>query len=251
MKFQKTDAIVIRKTNYSDHHKIVTLYTREYGKVQTIARGVRKMKSKMAPHLEIGSSISCMLINGKGLKTLSSVKSKTYHKKLRSSLSRAAELYLMCEAMDKLTDEEHQDRELHDLFHNSVIFLEDADDDAGAQLISTAFLLKLLKMSGYMPELYTCMVSGEEIEEEDNYLSIEKGGLVKPVHKLNQNIKLSGTQIKLMRYFANEMIQKIRFVKPDYALIEGIQRTLNVYVHYLLSRPIKSQQFLEKVKTLG
>jgi DNA repair protein RecO (recombination protein O) len=251
MKFQKTEAIVLRKNNFSDHHKVVTLFTRNYGKVQTIARGVRKIKSKMAPHLEIGTSISCMLIEGKGLKTLSSVKSQSVYKRMRTDLSRAAELYLMCEALDKLTDEEHEHVELHDILRDSILLLEDAEDDSQAKLISSAFMVKLLKVSGYMPELHSCMVSGEAIREEDNFFSIEKGGLVKDVYKSEKNIKLSASQVKVLRFFESEMLHIIKNVKLDITLLEGIQRTLNVYVHYLLSRPIKSQHFLEKVKTLS
>lgn len=250
MRFQKTDAIVLKKNNFSDYHKIVTLFTRDYGKVQAIAKGVRRMKSKMAPHLECGTHVTCMLIEGKGLHTLSSVKAKSNQKKIRANLSKTAELYLMCETVDKFTDEGQQDYALHDMLQESLLLLENGVGKSEDTLVSSAFLVKLLKISGYMPELHTCVISGEKIDEEENFLSIEKGGLVKPVHKLTEHMKLSAIQIKIMRYIERETLQNIKNVKLDFTELEGIQRTLNVYAHYLLSKPIKSQQLIEKIKNV-
>lgn len=251
MKFKKTEAIILKKTNVSDHHKIVTLFTRDYGKMSAMARGVRKIRSKMAAHIEIGTHIECVLIEGKKYQNLSSVRSKTHFGGIRSKLSKAAELYFIAEMLDKLTDEQHPDLELFHLTQSVLLYLENCNDSTSEKVISSAFMIKLLKLSGYMPEIYTCVASGEKIQESSHYFSVEKGGLIKDEYNFDNQLSFSVDQIKLLRFFDTQTLDMARRVSVDPKEIEGIQKTLHTYIHYLLSQPMRSHAFIQRVKSLA
>ena len=67
MRFFTTNAIVLRRINYADADRIYTLLTCDFGKISAIAKGVRKIKSRKAGHLDLGCIAKVSLAQGKNL----------------------------------------------------------------------------------------------------------------------------------------------------------------------------------------
>lgn len=66
-RFITTNAIVLKRINYSDSDRIYTLLTSDFGKISAIAKGVRKIKSRKAGHLDLGCIVKVSLAQGKNL----------------------------------------------------------------------------------------------------------------------------------------------------------------------------------------
>lgn len=66
MQTSRTSAIILRRINYGEADRILTLLTRDYGKIALIAKGVRKEKSKLAGGIELFSESDISFIKGKG-----------------------------------------------------------------------------------------------------------------------------------------------------------------------------------------
>ena len=69
----KTQGIIIGKKDYRDADRLFTLYTFDYGKVQAVAQGTRKIESKLSGSLELLNHCSCTFAKGKTLDRIATV----------------------------------------------------------------------------------------------------------------------------------------------------------------------------------
>ena|SRR3990167_4460835 len=81
-----TDAIVLNTKDFGEHDQLVSLYTKEFGKLRAKARSSKKATSKQANFLHIPSVISCSLVLGRQGYILSGIINKTTYGKIFSDL---------------------------------------------------------------------------------------------------------------------------------------------------------------------
>ena len=62
----QTEAIIMRRTNYGEADRVLTLLTPAYGKLSAIAKGVRRSKSKLAGGLELFATTNLTIVEGRG-----------------------------------------------------------------------------------------------------------------------------------------------------------------------------------------
>ena len=86
-KYYTADAIIIKGINYGEGHRIFTFYGKEQGKFSAVARGVKKPKSKLNGHLQLGNRCDLQLIHGKSLDTVSQAVAKETYPHLRETAS--------------------------------------------------------------------------------------------------------------------------------------------------------------------
>lgn len=104
----KADAIVLSRKNIGEADKLLTLFTKQYGKKKVIAKGIRKINSRRAPHLELFSQISAVFHQGKELDLITEVQSYYPPTKLRQKLGRVAYAYIAVELVERLTAENQE-----------------------------------------------------------------------------------------------------------------------------------------------
>ena len=98
------EGLVIKRSNFGEADRMITLFTKNYGKVTVIARGVRKLSSKRAGGLELFNLIKAQMVKGRGeIDTLAEVEIINTFASWRRKLGRITLAYQMCEAVDKLT----------------------------------------------------------------------------------------------------------------------------------------------------
>lgn len=98
------EGVVIKRTNFGEADRLVTLFTKNHGKVTVVARGVRKLSSKRAGALELFNEVKAQIVKGRGdLDTLAEVEIINTFASWRRKLGRITLAYQMCEAIDKLT----------------------------------------------------------------------------------------------------------------------------------------------------
>lgn len=103
----KTIGIILRRTNYGDADRIYTFITPAHGKVEGIAKGVRRMKAKLGSHLELFSVIELMLAKGKNLDVITSARARDSWDNLTKDYERVRRAFLFCEMVNKLTRTRH------------------------------------------------------------------------------------------------------------------------------------------------
>ena len=157
----KTEAVVLRSIRFGEADRVLHLYSADRGRVGAVAKGVRRVKSRLGGRLEPLSRVRLVLHEGRGeLCTVSAVDSVNAHPALReqrASLERASQA---CEAVLRLFDSAEPNRAAYNLLCNQLALL-DTDPAAATRAQSLAFRAKLLLAAGFAPELASCATCGE------------------------------------------------------------------------------------------
>jgi DNA repair protein RecO (recombination protein O) len=172
----KSDAVVLRSIRYGEADRVLHLYTAEQGRVGAVAKGVRRVRSRLGGRLEPMSRVRLVLHEGRGeLCTVSQADTVHAHAGLRerrASLERAVQA---CDAVLRLFDSAEPNRPAFNLLCNELALL-DARPDAATRAQALAFRVKLLLAAGFAPELAACASCGEA--EHLGAFSPSAGGVV-------------------------------------------------------------------------
>ncbi len=172
----KTEAVVLRSIRYGEADRVLHLYTPEQGRLGAVAKGVRRVKSRLGGRLEPLSRVQLVLHQGRGeLCTISQVDTVNAHALLRDNreaLERGAQA---CEAVWRLFDSTDPNLPAYNLLANELALL-DAHPARACRDHALAFRLKLLLAAGFAPELASCAACGES--EDLAGFSPSAGGVV-------------------------------------------------------------------------
>ncbi len=159
--FFTTDALVIGSMRYREADRIITLYTKDRGRVSAIAKGVRRTKSKVGGRLEPFSLVKMSLHTGRGaLYTVVGVETVRTFQAVRDELFRMEEGARLLSAIRHLFPAEEGSVPAFNLLVRGVARLAEAEDPATAAGVVLATRLKLLVLLGYAPEVTSCAVCG-------------------------------------------------------------------------------------------
>jgi DNA repair protein RecO (recombination protein O) len=153
MKQLVTRAIILARIDYGEADRILTLLTPEYGKLRLMAKGVRRVKSKLAGGIELFSVSEITFIRGKSdLGTLASTRLIKHYGHIVEDLERTMTGYDLIKQLHKLTEDEAE-VEYFDLLQASF----EALDDPGIPLpvVRLWFAAQLLRHGGHTPNLQT------------------------------------------------------------------------------------------------
>jgi DNA repair protein RecO (recombination protein O) len=160
----KTEAIVLRSIRYAEADRILHLYSTERGRVNAIAKGVRKPRSRFGGRLEPFFRLDLLLHEGRGeLLTVTSVSTVDGYPRLRSSAAALNAGARACDAVLRLFDSSEPNPHAYNLLCRYLAMLDGDPAQERAAAIETAlsFRLKLALAAGFSPELASCARCGE------------------------------------------------------------------------------------------
>jgi DNA repair protein RecO (recombination protein O) len=152
-----SEAVVLARRDFSEADRILTVYTKNYGKLTFIAKGVRKLKSRKRGSIEVFSQIKFSAARGKNLDIVTEVELINSFKEIRKNLKKTSVAYYLVEAVSKLTQEGEENKELYNLLVDNLARLQSAK---GLKELRMDFILKLLTLLGYWPR-------GKKLENAD------------------------------------------------------------------------------------
>ena len=151
MKQLLTNAIILSRTDYGEADRIVTMLTPDQGKLRLMARGVRKIKSKLAGGIELFSVSQVSYIKGRGeIGTLVSSRLLKHYGHIVQNIDRVQLGYAVIKMLNKTT-EDQPEPEYFELLEKAFASLDDAS--ISTELIKLWFQTQLLAQAGYMPNL--------------------------------------------------------------------------------------------------
>jgi len=159
-RFFTTEALVIGSMRYKEADRIVTLYTRERGRLSAIARGVRRTKSKVGGRLEPFTLAQVSLYSGRNLYTVVGVETLRTFQGVRDELFRMEEGAHLLGAARHLFPSEERNAPAFNLLARGVARLAEASEAADAVKVVLATRLKLLAVLGYAPDVSNCALCG-------------------------------------------------------------------------------------------
>src|SRR3989344_4382805 len=110
-----SEGFVLSRVKYGEADRIITIFSRKYGKISMIAKGVRKLASRKRGALENFSSIKFSAASGKNLDILTEVEIINSYENIRNNLKKVALAYYFSEVIVKITREDEVNETLFDL----------------------------------------------------------------------------------------------------------------------------------------
>ena len=111
----KTEGIILKRVNFGETDRILTIFTKHCGKIKALAKGIRKLKSRKAGNLELFNHAVLVLSEGKGLDIITETWVVDSFVKLRRNLSSIGRAFQIAEVTDKLTAEREANRRVFEL----------------------------------------------------------------------------------------------------------------------------------------
>jgi len=246
----RTQAIVLGHIEYGEADRIIRLFTAEKGKITAIAKGIRKIRSRKAGHLEPFTRVSLFLAKGRDLDIITQAETLDPYIGLREDLERVALASYVVEVIDRFTYEEGQNVGMFQLLANTLSRLETQQN---AETVVHYYETRLLDLLGFRPQLFECVACGNVIREEDQFFSPLTGGILCPKCGSVQ-ADAWPVQKDILRYWRHLQRSKWRQVEsvviPE--MIEaGLSELIQRYLTYLLERKLNSPEFLREVRKKG
>jgi DNA repair protein RecO (recombination protein O) len=166
----KTEAIVLRSIRYGEADRVLHLYSASRGRVNAIAKGSRRPRSRFGGRLEPFFRLDLVLHEGRGeLATVTGASTVAAHARLRSSASTLMAAARGCDAVLRLLDSAEANPPAYNLLSRYLALLDGeesvggdgAGDGAAGLATALAFRLKLALTAGFSPELASCARCGE------------------------------------------------------------------------------------------
>lgn len=240
----KYEGIVIRTTDYGESNKIVTIYSREAGKVAGMARGAKKTNNRFSS-ISQPFTYGYFLIRGqRGLGTIYQAEVISPFRSIREDLIQTAYASYIVELLDKATAEREKNPFLFELLYQTLNYInEDYDPD----IITNIFEMKMLNVFGLYPEMNVCAVCGNE--EGPFGFSIKENGLLCHLcfEKDPHHFPTSQSTIRLLRLFYYFDIRRLGSISVKDRTKEELRKVISAYYDEYSGLHLKSKRFLQQL----
>ncbi|MBI4188434.1 MAG: DNA repair protein RecO [Chloroflexi bacterium] len=243
----QTEAIIIKKTKLGEADRILTLYTPELGKIQAVAKGVRRPRSKLAGHLELLTHSLVSLARGRNLDTITGSQTIDSFLPLKSDLRLTSYALYALELVNQFTAEHIENRPL---FQMLLGVMQQLCQPADSELALRYFELHLLNAVGYRPQLQQCVVCHQPLKPVTNSFSSNAGGILCPdcQHTQPLTYPISVNALKVLRLLQNNDYDTASRLKMNQELAHELEMVMRDYLKYLLEREVKSAAWLDTLK---
>ncbi|MFW5942691.1 MAG: DNA repair protein RecO [Chloroflexota bacterium] len=243
----RTEAIVLSRTDFGEADRLLTLFSREYGKVRAIAKGARKPQSRKTGHVELFMRTRFLIAEGRNLDIVTQAEMVEAYAQLRDDLVRTTYASYIVELLDRFTVEEDRNSQLYDLLSEALRRFATTDN---LLLAARYYELHLLSLVGYRPQLFQCVSCGEAIEEQDQVFSAELGGLLCPgCRQADKNGRsVSAAAVKVLRFLQTRPWSAVSSLRLRRELHSELESVMYYYLTYILERNLKSADFLQRLR---
>jgi DNA repair protein RecO (recombination protein O) len=244
----RTEAIVLRRQDFGEADRLTTVYSPQYGKLRLVAKGVRRIHSRKAGHLEPFTRATLMIAQGRDLDLITQAEAIETYPQIRADLIRLSQASYLLELLDRFTIEEGEgNRALYQLLLATLERLALGKDEPAASIFY--FELRLLDLVGYRPELNRCVECGNPTQPQDQFFSYQQGGVLCPQCGVERRglQPISLMALKLMRYYQRSDFAAASAPRIPSTLFSEVESLMEGYISYLLEQRLRVPAFLRKI----
>lgn len=243
----KTEAVVLRQRKLGEADRIVTFYTPELGKLEAVAKGVRRPTSRLGGHLEALTHATVLLAKGQNLDVVTQAQALEAFGPLREDLERLSRAVYVAELVERATPLGVENYLLYQLLLRALRGL------AQRQPLDTVvrwFEVQALEALGYRPRLEACAVCGAALLPATNYFGGAAGGVACPRCALDGTVArpLSLNALKVLRLMQSGGLDEALRVRIAPPLAEELEAHLRDYLRYTLEREVKAAAFIQRLR---
>ena len=244
----QADAIVLRRVDYGEADRIITLLTREHGKIAAIAKGARRSTRGVGGSLDLFARSQMMLAKGRNLDVVAQVQRRGDVRNISGDLERTAYACLVAEVVDKMLEDRHPVDDVFDLVVRTLERLNVPGRLARAD--AAWFLMRILEMLGYQPQLDHCPSCGAVLPEAAGWFSPLLGGVLcaKCGSHDQAGSLLSVNGLKVLRVMAGGQEDLYERLRLPASVLHEIEQALEGQLEYHLDRHLKSLDFIRTIR---
>lgn len=237
---------MLRHRRLGDADRIVTLLTPARGKVDAVAKGVLRPRSKLAGHIEPGTHVEVLLAHGRSLDLVTQAQTISAFPSTRGDLDRLGTALYLVEVADRLTIDD-TDPIAFDLL---LAALERLDRGDGTHLLTRTFEMDLLGEAGFRPQWEHCIVCGRAAEGESVSWTPLGGGVVciDCRARYPEAETLTGTTLKVLRAIQRGPYEEAARIRISPVLAAALERVMHDLVRSVAERDLSSQRFIEALR---
>ncbi|NLE95606.1 MAG: DNA repair protein RecO [Dehalococcoidia bacterium] len=243
----QVEGVVIRLADVGERDRIVTLFTRDEGKLAFVARGARRPGSTLGPCVQMLSRGRYQCVRRRALHLITQASAVDSYAKLRAELWSTSCCLYLAELIDAATVEGSPDRMLYDL----IVELLDRVNQKGANdVLLRYFELRLLQHTGFCPSLRRCVACGAELRPVENAFSAVLGGVLCPdcVSTAPDASPLSVDALKVLRFWLANPLDISCRTKLDEDLATEIEEHLRRILESVVQRDLRSRAWLVRLR---
>jgi len=248
-----TEGLVLKTIDYQEADRILTVFTKDRGKISALAKGVRRPESRKGGNVDQLNYVLISLAEGRDLHIVTEVEALSSYLRLKEELTLAVLGYYIAELVDRFLD---QGQNNYRIFRAAVMTLSRLDRRSilpRKMLALRCFELQLLEEMGYRPQLRTCVLCGNSVRGDSYLFHAQHGGVLCPnCARRNQGgIDISSRAFSLLKDIQSLSwpdLKRLRGYEKDLEEVTGL---LKYYLEWLLERKLGSSKLLDNVVSLS
>lgn len=257
---RSTHVLVLRRRDVADADRLLTVLTPGEGKIELLAKGVRKTVSRKSGHLEPFTHAHVMVAQARTWDLITEATTVESFRYLRENLDAIGQASYACELVDAFSDSGDENRPLWELALFVLRELDEAaagGDATGGALVDELppnllrwFDLHLLSLAGFQPQFFNCLGCSAPIEPGANFFSLSEGGIFCPrCGPLRSDVEAVPVDVlKVLRYLQSQPWPEVRRLSVRTSVARYVDTLLQRYLSHVLERRLRSTDFLRRLE---
>ena len=276
---RSTHVLVLRRRDVADADRLLTVLTPGEGKIELLAKGVRKTVSRKSGHLEPFTHAHVMVAQARTWDLITEATTVESFRHLRENLDAIGQASYACELVDAFSDSGDENRPLWEL---ALFVLRELDAAAagrdpaealpasapGDAAVGTEggaaaapsnepppnllrwFDLHLLSLAGFQPQFFSCLGCNAPIEPGANFFSLSEGGIFCPrCGPLRSDVEAVPVDVlKVLRYLQSQPWSEVSRLSVRTPVARHVDTLLQRYLSHVLERRLRSTDFLRRLE---
>ncbi|GMB07591.1 DNA replication and repair protein RecO [Thermolongibacillus altinsuensis] len=245
--FEKCEGIVIRTIDYGETNKIVTLLTRQWGKVAVMARGAKKPNSRLSAVTQLFTYGYFLIQKSRGIGSLQQGEMIATMRNIREDIFLTAYASYIVELTDKAVEEKRPDPYLFELLLQTLTYINEGLD---AEILTYIYEMKMLNVLGLYPKLDGCALCGST--EGTFAFSLKEGGFL--CHRCFEHdphrLPMSVHTLKLLRLFYYFDLSRLGKINVKEETKRELNQIISAYYDEYSGLTLKTKRFLQQIDSL-
>ncbi len=246
----RVEGIVLRAVDYGEGNRILSVLTRQAGKLSMMARGAKKVKSRFSAISQPFTYGDFVVFrsSSQSMGTINSGELIRSHQRLREELILSAHAAYLAEMTNRLVEDGER---IDGLFEQLLAAFQALEDGKDAAIITNIYEMNMLAVAGFMPKLDACVLCGGGSAELIAW-SVEHGGAVCRTCRIRepQAMEAGEKVLKLLRLLQQVDLRRIGNISISAANKAQLNQLIRTYMDGHLHVRWKSRDFLDQISHL-
>ncbi len=245
MKSYKIEGVILRTVDFGDANRVVTIYTRDFGKIEVNAYGCRRAKNPLSGALQMFNHISAEINHGAKLDSVKEADVIKFYPNLTADIERLAYSSLFFEIVNRMTLPKFPEGGVYDLILKTLPAL----DEKNCRIAALIGIFQFMEFSGVQLNYFHCVHCGAEIETDAALSFIDGGAVCMNCVDAAQGVlsypkNLREAVFKILNFDWHE---HLNFNPKE---INAAEKIILKYVQSIIGKELNAVKFIRQIETL-